>query len=185
MPYFDEQEPENVNSLCAHFKDVVRELPLKYRRAEQARRFLPLVEKVLEKYGCSVDDAMHYIVQKSASVQASGQNTNNEVNIEALSINEDVNLEDPRRAKLIAGLDPREEQRIPIVQEVCRAFFELTSITMWEVLKRGPRVSKLIMHEKPGKVMSRQKSDVQNRDTHSDSLPLAPYTTLGCNVCFM
>lgn len=185
MPYFDEREPENMNSLCAHFKDVVKDLPIKYRRDEQAKRLLPLVNNVLQRCGCSIDDTIYCIVNTGTSMQAEDKSTDSELDMENMSATDGVNLEKSRRARLIASLEPREELKILIAREICKAFLDVTGIPMWMVIKQDSRVSRLLMYEKLGKPMNDRDGASRDRNPHSNSSSLAPYTTLGCNVCFM
>ncbi|KAI9783003.1 MAG: hypothetical protein M1816_001617 [Peltula sp. TS41687] len=178
MPYFDEREPEDMNSLGEHFRDVVKELPLKHRRDEQAKTLLPLVREVLERYGCSIDDAIYCIMDSRTSMQAneespeseldeiSSETSESELGLEAISMTKGVRLGERRRERLMASLGPRGEQRIHMAAEVCKAFLDVTGLHIWEVIKQDARISKLLMHEKLGKTITDQKGVPQVQKAH-------------------
>lgn len=181
IPYFSECEPENVDSLCLHFTDVVKQLPLKYRLDEEAKRWLPLVGGLLAKWSCTANDVVYYVLDKNSSPGEDGAPGDSDLIIKGLSFA----IGDAQRTKLIASLGPRDTARIGCAEKVSHAFFDVVGMSLWEVVKRDSRISPFLPPEKVAKPRLDLYPERPTPQIPPSGLSISPYTTLGCNVCFM
>ena len=183
VPYFDEHVPKKLNLLSHHYRDVIDELRIRHHREEQVKRLLPIAKSLLSTVGCNVDDVVHFLSEASKLVQIRANIDNEDPATRHLFTSiEDFNEFKNVDLDLLADCKPRTTHRIPTAGGVCKVMFDITGLSIWEVIRSEPRLSELIRSHKLAKRGESQNS--QPEKTRS-SLFGSVYTSLGCNVCFM
>ncbi|KAH0560042.1 hypothetical protein GP486_003436 [Trichoglossum hirsutum] len=180
FPYFGDDINDG-GALQELYSDWTKNLPTVHRRSEQAAMLVGTAEKFLAETGLSFYDAVHYLI---GNIETIAPHATSAEELEQAkrerrksALYNDFELEPAKQKLYLDSIPPPTSAGLAIAPAICKAWKDATSISLWDVIKRGD------VSANPGK---------QNQNTPT-ALPLkaaSGYYSIGtvysmkCLICF-
>jgi hypothetical protein len=140
FPYFGDDINDG-GALQELYSDWTKNLPTVHRRSEQAAMLASTAEKFLAETGLSFYDAVHYLIGNIETIVPHATSTEElELAIrerKKSSLYHDFELEPAKQKLYLDSIPPPTPAGLAIAPAICKAWKDATSISLWDVIKRG------------------------------------------------
>ncbi|KAI9767146.1 MAG: hypothetical protein M1840_005935 [Geoglossum simile] len=186
FPYFGDDINDG-GALQELYSDWTKNLPTVHRRSELAAMLTNIAEKFLEETGLSYYDALHYLIGdiETAFPLASSPEQRERTRREReqarrerkkAALYDDFEI-DPAKQKLyLDSVPPPTPAGLAIAPAVCRAWKEVTTISLWDVIKNGKGGNSEKQGQNPPPLLDQDKA--------SAYYSVGTIHSLKCLVCF-
>jgi hypothetical protein len=179
FPYFGDDINDG-GALQELYSDWTKNLPTVHRRSELAAMLTDIAEKFLDETGLSYYDALHYLIGNIETVypQASSPEEREQARRERrkAALYNDFEIEPAKKKLYLDSVPPPTPAGLAIAPAVCKAWKEITTISLWDVIKNG----KAGNSEKQGQTLPA----LLDKDKASAYYSVGTVHSLKCLVCF-
>jgi len=174
-PYFGEDGPGKKSGLEKEleerFNNRIKHLPLRHWYAEQADKLLPYATCFLEEQGCTIEDILYLFLNPDSPIEPGEGSSSTLHQWYARCFATDSDRTSKKWQSLFCSMQSPEEQALAHVRLACKAFYTVTKLSLWYIVKS---------HEVTVKLSARLQ---EKKDTPSAAPGLNTYTNLGCLMC--
>ena len=165
MPYFNDEEPDEITNLTHLFRDEIKSLPKRNLQQEKKIRLLPIVYRMLEEFKCSPDSILRFLrkgISASYNIESKAQAGDESVHYSLPS----EKLEQSKELTNIILVSRSDRDRL--IANLCEATRIATGIGLGAILQSDYKIT------------------IPRRDNSSaETTKGSTLESLLCSICFM
>ncbi|KAI9773030.1 MAG: hypothetical protein M1839_002231 [Geoglossum umbratile] len=179
FPYFGD-DINDEGALQELYSDWTKKLPTVHQRTELAATLADTADKFMDETGLSYYDALHYLIGniEVVSPQAISREEKEEARRErkVAALYQDFELEPAKQKLYLDSIPPLTPAGLAIAPAVCKIWKDITTISLWDVIKNGKGEYSEKQGQKPPKI--------SDQDEASAYYSVGTVHSLKCLACF-